>query len=90
MLNLKRKVPAIAGFPTAPEPWPNEDLAPLPPKPTAAVSFGADFNLIRMVEEYGPKRLTAIMNERAELEHRITVLTAEADQITKLVQALES
>jgi hypothetical protein len=90
MLNLKRKTPAIAGFPTAPESWPTEDLTPLPPKPTQAISFGADFNLIRMVEEYGPKRLAEISKERGELERRLDVLGEEARQITKLVEALKS
>jgi hypothetical protein len=87
MLNLKRRTPAISGFPSPPAE--DYDPAPLPPRPTQAVSFGADFNLIRMVEEYGPKRLAEIAKESEDLERRLDVLSEEARQITKLVAALK-
>lgn len=88
MLNLKRKTPAISGFPSAPDE--DYDTMPLPPKQTSTISFGADFNLIRMVEEYGPKRLTEIAKERTALEDRLKLLGEEARQITNLVDALKA
>lgn len=87
MLSLKRRSPAISGFPSPPV----EDYEePLPPKPTSTISFGADFNLIRMVEEYGPKRLAEIAKERQELERRLGSLGEEARQITNLVESLKA
>ena len=66
------------------------DTMPLVPLPTTPISFGADFNLIRMVEEYGPQRLAEIDKERNSLESRLLVLHGEAQKITKLVEALKS
>jgi hypothetical protein len=87
MLNLKRRTPAIAGFPTHVT---QEDYdEPLPSKPTSTISFGADFNLIRMVEEYGPKRLADIAKESQALQDRLDTLAEEARQITNLVAALK-
>lgn len=85
MLNLKRKTPEIPGFTS-----PAYDHDPIPPRPTSAISFGADFNLIRMVEEYGPKRLAEIVKERQALQDKLDALADEARQITNLVESLKA
>ena len=50
---------------------------------------GRDFNLIRLVQENAPTRITAIKNEVAALEKRLTELGKEATQLQKLLEALQ-
>ena len=63
--------------------------------PTKDVSFdpnqsmGRNFNLIRLVQENAPTRITAIKNEVATLEKRLTELGKEATQLQKLLEALQ-
>jgi len=66
------------------------DTMPLASPPDSPPSFGADFNLIRMVAEYGPVRLAEIAKERESLESRLLTLHGESQKITKLVEALKS
>lgn len=54
------------------------------------LSFGKDFNLIRAVQEYGPKRIAAIEKELHTMEARASTLEAERIQLQKLVEAVSS
>lgn len=59
----------------------------LPPKEYNS-SFGADFNLILMVKEEGPKRIDGIDKELHILTERMTNLQRERDQLISLVNAI--
>mgnify|MGYP003328997288 FL=1 len=50
---------------------------------------GRDFNIILLVKEHAPTRITAIKNEVAALEKRLTELGKEATQLQKLLEALQ-
>lgn len=63
---------------------------PLVPLPKVTSSFGTDFNLIRMVKEYGPQRIAEIDAKVKDLQHQLNGLVAESEQIQKLVAAIQN
>jgi len=48
-------------------------------------SFGKDFNLIRAVEEYGPRRVESIRQELAQIDARQSALTEEMQTLEQLI-----
>lgn len=48
-----------------------------------------NFNIIRMVQDAGPRRITEIAKELSEIKSRTAILQDEMNKITKLIHALE-
>jgi len=87
MLNLKnvRKTPPAPQSVEIPTPM---VTAVLPEKPyETPVSF--DFNLVRIVEEHGPKRLEQIDAEIKRYEEKIATLAREREKVQAIVLALK-
>jgi uncharacterized protein (UPF0335 family) len=55
--------------------------------PEPIESFGYDVNIIRLVEEHGPVRITQITDELQELTNKISRLEAERNTLERLVAA---
>ena len=53
-------------------------------------SFGADFNLIRAVAEYGPQRVAEIDKRLAEIEAETTKLRSERVTLDALIAIVAS
>ena len=90
-LSLKRKmtnpllVPELHPQVTAVMP----DNVPIITDPFArVVSTSNEFNLVRMVEEHGPKRLEQIDKELKRLSDQQSTLIAEREKIQALVLAI--
>lgn len=90
MLNLFPKVRsyqgAVVSINTPPLPYELESM-PLQQEDNPR-SFGAGFNLVRIISEYGPQRIEQIDQEVEKLEDRIQKLVAEKEQIQKMLEAL--
>ena len=91
-INLKL-FPTKAMADTTPEVYP-QVTATLPDTPRVVDPFAAasgaatEFNLVRIVEEHGPKRLERIDKEIAKLEAKVNALVREREQVQALVLAL--
>lgn len=93
MISIKSKL-RVPPVPAPPAPTPDHDelnptfkvTAYLPE--TTPQSIGHEFNLVRIVEDHGPKRITAIEKEIAKLEQQIATLTKEKNQIAAFIATL--
>ena len=88
MLSLRKRLdplPAMPAVRTHTDEYPT-------PMPTAALpeSYGPDFNLIRAVQEYGPKRVSSIRNELSKIEERKISLTDEMRTLERMISATRS
>ena len=90
-LSLKRKMSNPLQVPT---PYPQSTVSlpvdvPIITDPFArVVSTSNDFNLVRMVEEHGPKRLEQIDKELKRLTDQQNTLITEREKIQALVLAI--
>lgn len=88
MLNLKKKLQPLE------QPKSVTDQFPVPyPQVTSILPdnppvVGHEFNLVRIVEDHGPKRISAIEKEITKLQDKIATLTKEKNQIAAFVATL--
>lgn len=61
---------------------------PLPQSTPTAQAWG-DINIARLVREYGPKKIEGINKEIDFLQRKIVKLQEEADEVNRLLAALE-
>lgn len=89
MLNLKKKLtmmePPKSITDQFPIPYP-QVTATLPDNPSSA---GHEFNLVRIVQEHGPKRLEQIDKDMKRYQDKIDALVREREQIQALVLAIK-
>ena len=89
MLNLKKKLstmePPKSITDQFPIPYP-QATATLPDNPPA---IGHEFNLVRIVQEHGPKRLEQIDKDMKRYQDKIDALVREREQVQALVLAIK-
>lgn len=94
MISIRKKLAPLVEPPTTEEPEhiPYPQVTSVLPEMCRDANnppvIGHEFNLVRIVEEHGPKRISAIEKEIAKLENKIATLVQEKKQIAAFVSTL--
>lgn len=86
MLSLRKRIDPLPSMPATRSPVYDQQITAYLPPESSATDF--DFNLVRIVEEYGPKRLEQIDKEIKKHQDKIDALSIERGKVQALVIAL--